>query len=334
MAFDVIVGGDKSYGIAETATWNSHIADAGAVVKLNCEPFVIPDGFNVRESPKAYGTREEVAANMTVDQKRAMPSVQVVSDAKLSEIPLFAAAMFQNVSEAASTPFGKTFTFPTTQPDFTAANGGFTFGLIERDGARSKKVKDGICKALNFTQKAGERLKTSADMVLRGGASIFTPSGTWTPGAQSYFHLEDLARFTINFGSGARSMQLKGWELSLAQQIVAMGHDGTGQFLTYAISQRAHAFKLNVAKDSYYSEARAAQLAGTLITVNIGWGNATAGSVVGDLDFTWTGKITQDVADDNDEELLGININGKLKASSESASSITMIIADGVDKAW
>lgn len=334
MAFEVLVGGDKSYGIAETATWGTHIVDAGAVIKLNCEPFVIPDGFNVRESPKAYGTRQEVSANMTVDQKRVMPSVQVVTEGKLSEIPLFVAAFCQNITEAATTPFGKTATLPATQPDFTATNGGFTFGLIERDGARSKKVKDGVCKALNFTQKAGERLKLSADMLFRGGATIFTSSGTWTPGAQTYFHLEDLARFTINFGAGARLMQLKGWELSLAQQIVAVGHDGTGQFLTYGYSQRAHAFKLNVAKDSYYTEARAALLAGTLITVNIGWGNATAGTVLGDLDFTWTGKLTGDVTDDNDEELLGINLNGKLLAASESVSSVTIIVADGVDRVW
>ena len=332
---------DKRYGLAEQTAWGTAIADAGAFQEMDCEATEIKAEVKYRETPGSHATRNMTYGDISADQRGALPKLSVTGEAKQKELDYFLHAFFQNMVEGALTPFSKTFTLPVTQPDFTAiaslAAAGQILTLIERFPAAStsKKITDVISNSITLSCAPGERLKFTSELVGRGLTSfVSNPSGTWTRAAAEYWHWEDLDRFTINWGSGAQTcVPVGAFEIALACDVMGVGQDGSGNVQAlHTQFNRAMTFSLTFNRDAQATSAKTNWGAGTAITVNVGWGNASPGTVDGDLDITFTGKIEK--VEDTNEDILGTTITGRIAASTAATEPITIIMANAVDRTW
>jgi len=341
MAITTYTSKDKRYGIAEQTTWGTAIADGGAFQEIDCEPTEIKADVKYRETPGVHATRNMTYGDIGADEKGALPKLSLTGEAKYDELDYFLHAFFQNVSEGVSTPFSKTFTLPSTQPDLTAiaaiATAGQLLTFIERFPAAStsKMIKDVISNSLTLNIVPGERLKFTSELVGRGLTTFNSnPSGTWTRAAAQYWHWEDLDRFTINWGGGAQVCVPVGpIELAYSSDIMGVGQDGTGNVQAlHTLYNREGTFTLTFNRDAQAGSAKTNWAAGTAITVNIGWGNASPGTVDGDLDITFTGKI--ETLEDTNEDILGTTITGRISAPDAATAPITIIMANALDRTW
>ena len=150
----------------------------------------------------------------------------------------------------------------------------------------------------------------------------------------SHFHFEDIDRFTIDFGGGAQAVVPTGdTEIKLAGDVMGVGADGSGNFQNFAyLYNRVLEFSLVINRDAQVVTAKTNWAAGTAITVNFGWGNATPGTDDGDLDFAFTGKI--DKVEENNDDVSGAIISGKILAPIAATAPITIIMANGLDRTW
>lgn len=338
MAIDVYSARDKRWGITKQTTWGTAEADSAAFTQLDCEAFHINRDVQIRRSAGAAASRHLIASDVAADELGSMPSFTVRGNATQGDLDILLYAFFQAVTEGGTTPFAKTFILPASgfQPDFSVSAGAF-FTIIARDpvASRSWKVKDAILRSLKLSGAAGENLKYEAEFVCRGAASFASnPSGTWTLPAKEWFNWHKWARQTVNFGGGAVTTHLTAFEISLAQEIVKVGQDATNStFQTFGITSQDLRFSLSALKDANTQTALTNHAAGTAITVNVAQGNATAGTDDGDLDFTFTGKITDDV-EITHEGTLGYKISGEMHSASAVTSPITVVMANGTDRAW
>jgi hypothetical protein len=158
------------------------------------------------------------------------------------------------------------------------------------------------------------------------------PSGTVTRPVITRWHGSEIDRFTMDFGAGAVAQVVFGeLKLSLKQKITLVSLDGAGSFLTYGISERKGQFTATLAAN--VGSALTNMLANTGVKVRFGWGNATAGTVDGDLDFAFNMKIRDYKI--NNQEHLGVSIVGDIMADiANTVVPITVVVADAVDKAW
>ena len=335
---NIFTAKDKQYGFAEQSTFGTAEIDGAAVVLVDTEHFNIEPDIKYRVRENSVATRNQTDGDVVVDVKGSSPSFTSANLAKLTELDFFLYAHFQNVVEAL-TPFGKTFTFPATQPDLSA-DAGFFATWFERYQASttSWKVLDAISKQLTISGEPGDdqRLKVSQEWMSRGVPSdSFTsnPSGTWTRSSNQFFYIDDIARATIDFGAGAVGVSLTGsFEVVLTQDVIPVGQDGSGSFENFAIVNRVNTFKITILKGAASETAFANWKAGTAIDVNLGWGNVTPGTDSGDLDITYHGKIEKCVVNNGDVQ--GVEITGTILALTRTSEPITILIANGIDRSW
>lgn len=332
---------DKQYGFAEQIVFGTAIDDTAAFQEMDCEDTTIVADVKNREVSGSHGTRNMTYADVTTDEKGAMPAITIVQEAKEDELDFMLHAFFQNVVEGVGTPFSKTFTLPQIPPDLSVITAlddpGQLLTFIERYtiANQSTKIKDCICKSLVLTLPVGERLKLSANFVGRGLTDFTSdPSGTFTREEPSHFHFEDLARFTIDFGGGAQVIVPTGdTEIKLAADVLPVGADGSGNFQNFAyLLNRVLEFSLVINRDAQVVTAKANWVGDIPITVNFAWGNASPGTVDGDLDFTFTGKI--DKVEENNDDVSGAVITGKILAPIAATAPITIIMANDLDRSW
>ncbi len=341
MANDEVVQSpkQKQYGFAIQTAFGTGIADGAAFFAVDNPPFEINRDVKELTVEGAHGSRFQNDTDIIVHNRNAMPSFTVETFLKKEELIYYLAAMFQNVVEA-TTPFGKTYTFPAGQPDFQADNGYF-FTWIERDpvsGAFSTKAVDCILKAMTITLAGDEPLKASMEWVGKAIPAInANPSGTWTrTNPDNLFFMSDLDVVTINFGGGVKSHHLTGMEMAFSREVIGVGQDGAGGFQTYALGSLTNIFKMSVIKDSDYVTGQANHAAGTPIDFRIGWGNATPGSVDGDLDFAGHGKLNgpDGLTKEHNDPMVAV-YSGKLTENAAgSIVPMTTILCDGVDASW
>ena len=332
----VYASDDLRIGIAEQSTWGTAVADSGAFTELQVEPSIIEQKVNVREIPGSHATREDIYANLFTDTKGAMPEFGFKGPVSKLSLAQILYGLFQQVTEGASSPFSKSFTVPTTQADNSASAGKLhTVILRHQDASLSHKVSDAIVKKLVLSIKKGEHLQMAVDMVARGAVSkVSNPSGTWTIPTFTPYAFEDLARTSLNFGAGAQTLTLEEVEVPYENDIVPVG-GASSLFTNYGIKKRMGTVKakwLYIA--AQFASMNANLIGNTAVTFNLGWGNATPGTVDGDLDLTITGKLTgvREVRGAGDLLLMETDI--KILAASASSKGLTVTFADGVDKAW
>ncbi len=328
---------EKRYGFAPQVSFGIGIAAGAAFTEMDNEPTTIDRDVKELEIAGAHGSRKQNVNDFVIHNRNAMPKMPIEMFAKLTEFPDFLYATSHSVVEDASPAvFGKTFTFLDSQPDFQADAGHF-LTLVERDPAVSKSTQmiDAIVNTHTITLSGDEPLKLSMDMIGKALPDIaFNPTGTWTRTAPTdLFFRSDIDICTIDFGAGVVNFHLTELELTLGYEVTGVGQDGAGGFDTYMLVP-AHTFKLGVVKDADWETAMANHAAGTVIDCRVGWGNATAGSVLGDLDFAWHGKMDGGggAEKQHDDPMSGV-LTGKM-LDDGATEQITIIIADGVDHSW
>jgi len=326
----------KQYAIAEQTTWGTAVLDNAAMEQLHCEHFEIDRDIKTFEVPQALGTRNARDSSIITHTNGAMPKATITAVATHDLIDYFLYGMIQNVTEGETTPFSKTFTFSSTQPDFDSSAGEF-FTIVERDPASSKSTKmvDAIVQSLTLSLAEGEPLKMAAECVGRGLASVTAdPSGTWTvyPVTDAWW-FNALDRATIDFGSGDVNFHLKACEFTLAQTVVPVGQDGSGSFNTYALTERALSAKITVIKDADFHTALSNYAAGTAITGNIGWGNATPGTDDGDFDIVYRGMLNGVTKTHDDPMAAELSVT-LLEDNTGATDPITIVMANANDRTW
>ena len=142
---------------------------------------------------------------------------------------------------------------------------------------------------------------------------------------------EDMARATLNFG-GAITCVAGGWTLELNREVFSVGQS-SGNFATFGLGKFTGSLKGSVLYDTNTDALEAAMIAGTAGTVNLGWGNATPGTVSGDLDITAYGVIKKVEPNHGDKTMLDYELE-LAGVAPTTTQPIIIIIADGVDKAW
>lgn len=328
---------EMRFGYAEQTTYGTAELDTVAFTQVDCEPIVVNRDVKIIEGPSMTGSRNQHENSIIVVAKELLPTFTTEMVIKKLELADLLAAFFQEVAEGATTPFDKSFTLHDTQPDFLS-DAGFFYTWIARDPVASKSVKvaDCILRALTITiPGAAEPARLSAEWIGRGVAEVASnPSGTWTPnGPAGLYYRSDLARVTIDFGSGDVNFRLVEAEIALSRTVVGVGQD-SGQFAVVHLGEPKHTFKIKVVHDDDWSSVHANQLAGTAIDFNIGWGNATPGTDDGDFDIEGHGIIDGPAGQETeyDEPMTG-TISGTLVMTSTD-EPITIVMADAVDHSW
>lgn len=331
-----------AFGTAEADSVNFNAANQGFETMLAYPE--LDSGAKKQEDKLAAGTRSPVSGNFKVLTDGMMPQLVLPDgDARQDELKLLLAMFFQSVTEGATTPYSAACKFnKTAQPDFPA-NAGFFATAILKDpyaGAnQSVKVKDIIAKSLKFSWQPGDDhlLKVGATLVGRGNPTRnANPSGTWAKSAEAFWSFYDIGRATLNDGT-AYNMILDGpGSITLDQMVEGVGQ-ASGEVYTFGLGDHLGLFSFvcqhgsSAASALQFEAARAAYLAGTLLTMRIGWGHATAGTSDGDLDFAFTGKITEEPKLDLSGEIAKFTIAGKMFATSSATDLITVTIADALD---
>lgn len=346
MANIALAGSEILYGIVQQSVFGTAEIDsidlisANQGAELQVAHFALKNELNVRSEPAANGVRFKTIADTLVDTNEAMPLLSLDMPVARSEfLDLFLASFFQKVAEEELTPFAKTFTLPvsgeTQQPDFSS-DAGYFFTLFERHptASRSRKLPDCISQSLTLSAEPSGKIKLVAAMVGRGAVDPTSdPTGIWTRYSSVGFHYAALARQTVDFGAGVEPIALKGpWEIALTQTVSKEGQD-SGNFENYGLTERGGTFKIPIQDDANVMTAYANAVAGTALTINLGYGNVTPGSDDGDLDFTFTGKLTEEIEREKDG-IMSAALVGELHGSDKSTSPITIIHANAIDRTW
>uniref|UniRef100_A0A6M3JT65 Uncharacterized protein n=1 Tax=viral metagenome TaxID=1070528 RepID=A0A6M3JT65_9ZZZZ len=344
MAIDEVpqTGQQMRYGIAAQSAFGTAVLDSAAFTELDCEHVEINRDVKTVEVPGAHGTRNKRMSDVFTHGKACMPSFSLSAIVKKEELALWLYLFFQNVTEGATTPYDKTYVHLAAQPDFQADAGMWaTFVAYDPAASKSFKVIDCIMSKLAFTLTKGEMVKMAADFVGRGLPSVLAnPSGTWTRNAVSatnLFYWADLDRMTMNFGSGDKSFHCEEAGFELSQDVIMVGQDAANPdgFQTYALTNRQSMARVKVIKDSDSHSMLAAHAANTAsLNLNVGWGNATPGTVDGDFDFECNGKITEQPTIDKSDPMMVDCPMTLLESDNGATAPVTVVMADAVEKAW
>lgn len=340
MAINVYVPKDKRYGIALQSTWGTAIADDAAFMEPNFEHFEFKPDIRVQNNNTAHGSREKTYGDFAVASGLALSRAPLKGVLNLNDFCFLAYSFFQYVSEGASTPFAKTIRRHLTQPDFSV-NAGCFLTVIERDPVQAYKAADVVVESLKLSFKVGDVLRFEAGLVARGNPATCTPSGSWTvvsisalpSGALSPL-ISTFDRFTLNFGGGDVSPKLQEFTFDLKRaSLIGVGGAAGGNYETLGLGDIQGTFDFKLMKDANFATALTNLAAGTALSGRIGRGNATAGTVGGDFDITFTGKLTE-APTAHDEQLLGMNLKGEFLAADASSPSFTIVLADLADRGF
>jgi len=336
MAITIYIPKDWKYGIAEQATWGTAGLDAAAFMELNVDTPELDPDITFVDTKAAHKTRNPTNSETIVRTSGASPKLSLSGLAKKNEVDVFLYTMFQGVSEAAATPFAKTFTFnKTSQPDFSVSAGEFlTFIAFDPITAKSVKVKDLISQDITFSCSPNEYLKFAASMIGRGlPTHASTPSGTWTVASSSLFHYAEIS--AAGFGSSyATPMNLSGpFEIKLSQTVVPVG-SLAGQFQTFGLVDRAFTFKVTMMHGTATNTLRSNMEAQTNTLMRIRWGSANPGTTDGDLDFSWNALIKNIKMINSDGDITSIEVTGDIVAPVSTTNPITVICANAIDRSW
>lgn len=343
MALSIYMPEEVAVGIAQQTTWGTIWPDASAFDQIVCDKPELTADVRKRDHLAVTGARWEDVANMARDEVGANPTLKLPDHfVRKKQLAVILFSFFQNVTEAGSTPYKKTFTFHDTQPDFTAvpSTACFLTACMKMPVAsNSLKVKDLICRSISLKCAPGGLLSLSADFIGRG-AMVLTgnPSGTWTaqPVAtttvMNFYPFEKMVRYTYDF-AGAASPGAGAWELNAQIGKVIPVGQSAGFCQSFAIGQYGGTFKGSIMWNSTEQAFLTNYPLGTPVTINAAWGNATAGTDDGDLDITAYGVL--DEVSINPADVLMIDYTVKLGGSVANVKEpLTIILSDATHKTW
>ena len=198
MAINGVVHGSNEvqWGISEESTFGTAIADNGSFYRFD-GPVPEPD-YGVYHHNEPGNLNSRVLEDTIIDFHSEAGGTRIIpfSDVNIVQVQMadLLYGVMQNVSEAASTPWEKTFTWvgevgtQTTQPDFSADAGHFmTLGIYGPIASNHRKFTSCILRDLTLAcdlTTDDKRLKASGTFI-SGFANDADAnfSGTWTNSA-------------------------------------------------------------------------------------------------------------------------------------------------------
>lgn len=326
-------GEQASFGtvLADNADFNGTTPEWGEI--LDCEIVSLDWGVNIREPNRSNaGSRVVPDANYQQDVKGSSPKITINGDAKKATLASFLYAVMQNVSEAAGSPFEKTYTFSTTQPDFTAASIGTGWAgtlIIKQGSSQSLKAKDLICDELTLTCNPNDgqgRMQMSASLMGRGSVSAgANPSGTLARYAQTFYYFHDIKTCTVN----GNAIVPLGITLTIKNNAIPIGSNNSGDFLTFALPKYEVTGTIKAVWDTNSLASQVTQDDATsAVPIVLTWGTDDND---GYLTFGIYGTIAP--SPDVYDPVKGIDINFVGLYNGTNAP-LTVVLADAIDRAW
>ena len=344
---------------AQQATWGTAIADNaaiaitggatgtyGSILDVEATQFD-PDAKQRFPDTSNSGYRWLSAPAYQLDYKGSVPSFSIVGDVKLNELPMLLYSVLQNVSEGATTPYAKTYTLTATQPDFTANAGMFmTFWEVVAIASKHHKIKDVICKKLTLTVDPSNgfgRMRFQADFVGRGLPTANTPASFWTANrtgtqarsAETFFYFHDIVLFQAG-GVDLNPGMIK-YEFSNNAEPVSVDTARLAEFKGFVLGSPSWDIKATY-RCLWDTNAEALRddigTEGVVAWV-LRWGNATPGTVTGDLQVTHRGQVLKSPMVFETLNMVDFEVTGVYDGTTlPAANPLTIILADGVDRAW
>jgi hypothetical protein len=325
------------YGISRQATWGTAITTG--FILMDVEPTAFDPDTKVRKPNRAgSGQRTVNTLNIIQDTKGSAPKITLSGLLKKDDAAILLYGVMQGVSEAGTTPFTKTFTFPSVagslQPDFTASAGCFfTVNKWMPDQTLSQRMVDAIITELTITWsgigddavakfKATFMGRTWANNV---NLSAITPTRA-TQADDDLFYFIDLKTFTGN----ALALDPLSFEITFKNNAKAVGVDKTvvGKFLTYALGDYECNAKAKVIWDTNARTLQAASQASTSHAWVASWG--TGGSD-GNLAFALQAVPGPAPDEDSETNTVDFTLTG---VQSGATKPITVTLSDAKDWAF
>ena len=138
---DVFTRKNTTVGIAAQTTWGGAVADTAAFMEVPCgDTQIVPD-VNVREYAVNRSKRVKDVNDYVIDEGGAMPVLELPNmPVRQDDMAVLLYSFFQNVAQVGTTPFKKTFTFPTSQPEFDN-DAGYVLSAIHKMPVASTSYK-------------------------------------------------------------------------------------------------------------------------------------------------------------------------------------------------
>lgn len=318
------------FQMAEAATFKTGVLDNAAAMELSGGIWTFnPDRKLVR--PDRYrGQKWADVFDLSNNAYGSLPTLEGESPVLKTEIADFLNLMIQNVTEVETTPFQKTFTYVSPGPDFSLNEGYFiTFWAKSPVASTSEKIDSVI----------GEKLELSISPEANDGFLYLSftgkgigfsrtadPSGDLTKAVQSKFSFYDIGVCTLD-GTPVILQELK---LTLENEIVGVGSDGSGDFQNLVIAKPKVTAEIKGIWDAGMRDGLGKFDSGAETVLILSWG--TTGTD-GFLSFNLHGVVNDgNLAED---EVRGVNIT--IEGASDLANTEDMLtaeIADDVDRSW
>lgn len=316
---------DKRYALGKQTTWGTATAGSGTFIELDVEPNAMELAVQQRDQQGAHATRLRTYNDLQIDTNGVIPKITLPGDAKYNDFDSIVYGFTQEISTSGTDPYIHTLTWHASQPDFHDDAGYFATILeVNSAGANSWRMHNAVSSELTMTFAPGGRLKYNSvwEANAAGATNIDASSGTFNRAALEYWYTEKIATFTY----GANNLTCVGeCEIKLVQNLIPVGHDGSGNYETFHIGDKQGTFKMVVLRNSASENIVTDWQAGTAASWEIGWGTATP-AADGDLQIVFTGKVT-DVKATN-EEVLGYEVTGEILAATAASDSITITIVN------
>lgn len=320
------------YGYAEQTDFDAPIAVDQAFNEVTVEPLDIDADVMVHDLPAQHGTPQPVEQTTAHSTQGSSANFTVSGPVDLRDIDQYAYAHFQKVIEQADTEYTKTFTYYTTQPDFSADDGHFLTWIKRLPDANSSQHIGGcIASRFKFSAERDGMLLFETDWKGLGTSDDDAdPSGTWTPSdGGDFVYFNDIASATLTHGAGLTSpvaIKLRSFEVEGTYECDKIGHDATAGFESFGLSQRTGSFKIELLRDASTQEAIASMKAGEMVQFDVDLGTVT---------ITVNGKIeTNEYAS---EGLLMSTLTCRMLSEYSAGSvgeSLTVVVQNALDRAW
>jgi hypothetical protein len=346
MAFAAKTKDDVAYALATQAAWGTAIVGSASMaspsgMRLDVEPTVFVSDTKIRAPNRSMvGQRYRDTTALVHDTKGSMPSISFTGQIKKNDLAHWLYAVMQNVTEdAVADKFNKVFTFPTTQPDFTAGTPESWFATIIKKhptASLSQMMQDAICRdlTLRWEPEGGEGGvgKFTANMIGRGTLSYtYNSTGTLTrnPSTSSdLFYFHDITLLTA--GGVALHPVLVEFSITNNAQPVSVDQAAAGKFLTYVLGAPEYSVTatIKVAWDANAQGVQDNQITQSTSAWVVEWGTAATD---GHLKFELQAQPGPAPDEDADLNTIEFTLTG---VSSGATVPLTVSLTDAVDRSW
>jgi hypothetical protein len=333
-------------GFIRQTAWGTAL-NAGVFQEIPASIVAMDRDLKTIELTVRDGYRQPIYKDTVITTNGAAPTFKVTTPFCLYDSDWLLAGFFQSVTEAAGTPFLKTFVPFSTHPDFSV-NGGYfyTWTKYFPITGTSWTAKDCICTGFKLEAARNGLLMLESDWIANGAIDMdVTPGGTWErglkgPGGSStaatqygtlHFNALDIKTLALDAGS-ATGLVVDKISLAMQHDVTPTGPSGTGGWQTMIIHGVKGTVVIECLKDAQFEAAMASQEADGYAAVAFNWGAAGA-AVEGELELVATGKL-EAAPDIREESLIGGTITMNMKAASTATNMCTIKMSNAIDRTW